>query len=106
MKSSAAMISCFLFLFGFLGLHPQHMEVPRLVGKSELQPAYTTARAALNPSRFCDLHHSSQQHWILDPLMEASDRTQVLMDTSWVLNPLSQTGMPNDFIFLVQFFEK
>ena len=31
-------------LFVFLGLHPWHMEVPRLGVKSELQlPAYTTA---------------------------------------------------------------
>ena len=36
----------FLFLFFFLGLHPWHMEVPRLGVKSELQlPAYTTATA-------------------------------------------------------------
>ena len=34
------------FLFCFLGLHPCHMEVPRLGVKSELQlSAYTTATA-------------------------------------------------------------
>ena len=30
-----------------------------------------------------NLHHSSQQHQILDPLREARDRTLVLLDTSW-----------------------
>ena len=39
-----------LFFFFFLGLHPQHMEVPRLGGKSKLQrPAYTTATATPDP---------------------------------------------------------
>ena len=32
----------------------------------------------------CDLHYSSQQHWILNPLSEARDRTHILMDTSQV----------------------
>ena len=38
------MEACFLLLFFcFLGLHPRHMEVPRLGVKSEVQlPAYTT----------------------------------------------------------------
>ena len=41
--------------------HPWHMEVPRLGVKSELQlPAYATAIATPDPSRVCDLHHSSQ----------------------------------------------
>ena len=49
------------FFFVFLGQHLQHMEVPRLGVKSELQLlAYTTATQ--DPSHFCDLHRSSQQH--------------------------------------------
>ena len=31
-----------------------------------------------------DLHHSSRQQWILNPLSEARDSTCILMDTSWV----------------------
>ena len=31
-----------------------------------------------------DLHHSSPQHQILNPLSRAWDRTLVLMDTNWV----------------------
>jgi len=52
------------------------MEVPRLGIKLELQlPAYTTATAAMLDwrSRFCDLHHSSWQCGILNPLSEARD---------------------------------
>ena len=73
----------FPFIFCILGLHLQHMEVPRLGVQLELQLlAYTTATAMPDPSRLCDLHHSSQQHWIPDPLREARDRTRILMDTS------------------------
>ena len=61
-------LSLSLFFF-FLGPNPQHMEVPRLGIKLELQlPAYTTATQ--DPSCVCDLHGSS---WILNPLSEARD---------------------------------
>ena len=32
----------------------------------------------------CDLHHSSQQHRILNPLSEARDQTYVLTDASQI----------------------
>ena len=35
-------------------------------------------------SHVCDLHHSSRQRWILNPLREARDWTRNLKDTSWV----------------------
>ena len=38
------------------------------------------------------LYHSSQQPQILNPLSEARDQTQIIKDTSWVLNPLSHSG--------------
>ena len=61
------------------------MEVPRLGVELELQlPTYTTARATQDPSHVCDLHHSSQQRWILNPLSGARDQTPNLMDTSQV----------------------
>ena len=46
--------------------------------------AYATATATLDLSHVCDLHHSSGQHQILNPLREARDRTHVLMNISWV----------------------
>ena len=64
------------------------MEVPRLGIELELQlPAYTTATATWDPSRVCDLYHSSWQRQILNPLSEAGDRTRILMDTSQVCYP-------------------
>ena len=57
-----------LFYF-FLGPHLQHMEVPRRGAISELQlPAYTTDTSTQDLSLICDLHRSSWQPQILDPL--------------------------------------
>ena len=68
------------FSFCFVGLYPRHMEDPRLEVQLELQlPAYGTAAAPPDPSHICDLHHSSWEHGILNPLCKAGDRTCVLM---------------------------
>ena len=70
------------FFFFFLRPHLQHVEVPRLGVKSEVQlPAYTTAMATPYLSHICDLCCSLQQHRILNPLQEARDQTRILMDT-------------------------
>ena len=46
----------------FLGPLSWYMEVPRLGGESELwPPAYARTTATQDPSRGCNLHHSSQQ---------------------------------------------
>jgi len=83
------------FFFFFLGLHLQHMEVPRLGVKSELQfPDYATDTAILDPSCFGELYHSSQQCRILNSLSRDRDWTCFLIDTSWVLYQWATTGMP------------
>ena len=79
----------FLVFFPFLGLLPQHMEVPRLGAELELQlSAYATATATAtatpDPSCFCNLHHSSQQRWILSPMGKARDRTRNLIVPSQI----------------------
>ena len=59
------------------------MEVPRLGVLSEVQlPSYSTATAMPDLSHICNLHHSSRQHQILNPLSEARDQTCVLVDSS------------------------
>ena len=94
MKNLRIIFSFFLPLL-LLGPHLQHMEVPRLGVKSELQlPAYVIATAMPDLSRIWDLHHSSQQYRILNPLSKARDQIQVLMDTSWVRFHCSSTGTP------------
>ena len=50
------------------------MEVPRLGVESELQlQAHSTATETQDPNRIFDLHHSSWQNGILNPLNEARD---------------------------------
>ena len=78
-------VCLFVYLLACLGPHMQQMEVPGLGVESELElPACTTATAMWDPSRICDLHCSLWQHWILNPLTRARDRTLILMDTSQV----------------------
>ena len=78
----------FWFFWVFLGPNPLHMEVLRPGAELELQlPAYATSTP--DPSHVYNLHHSSLQHWILNPMSEARDWTCVLVDISSVLNPLS-----------------
>ena len=63
----------------FLGPHLWHMKIPRLRVESELQPpAYTRATATPDLSRVCNLHHSSRQRQILNPLSKTRDRTRNL----------------------------
>ena len=82
-----------LFYFAFLGPHPQHMEVPWLGVKLELQLlAYSTATAMQDPSHIYNLHHSSGQWWISNPLSKARDWACILVDVTtepqWELQDL------------------
>ena len=71
------------------------MEAPRLGIELELQlPAYTTAIAVRDLSQLCDLHHSSWQLQILDPLSEARERTRNLMVPSRVCFHCATSGTP------------
>ena len=84
-----------LIWFCFLGLNMWHMDVPRLGVKSELElPDYATATATWDLSFVCHLHQSSQQHWIVNLLSEARDRTCVVMHTSWICYRWATTGTP------------
>ena len=76
------------------------MEVPKLGVESELQLlAYATATATQDPSGVWDLHHSSQQCWILNPLNEARDQTRNLMVPSQIHFRCSTMGTPIMTIF-------
>ena len=71
-----------LFIYCLSGLHLQHMEVPRLAVKLELQlPCYTIATATWNPGRMYIWHHSSQQCWIPNPWA----RPGIEPASSWIL---------------------
>ena len=89
------LISHHFFFFCFLGLHPRHIEVPRVGVQSELQlSASATITAMPDPSHVCDLHHSSPQCQILNPLSEARDWTRKLMVPSRICLHCATTGTP------------
>ena len=72
----------FFFFFSFLQPHLQHMEVPRLGVKFELQlSAYATAMVMPDQSGVCDLHCSLWPSRIFNPLSEARVWTHILTDT-------------------------
>ena len=72
------------------------MEVPRLGVESELQlPAYAAATTKWDLNLLCNLHHSSWQHHILNPLSEAQDQTCILMDTIWIRAHCATMGTPS-----------
>ena len=66
------------------------IDIPSLEVESSCscRPTHTTATATatamLDLSHVSDLHHSSGQCWILNPLSEARDQTLILMDASQV----------------------
>ena len=72
-------------LFVFLG--PYHMayggsQASSLIGAVAL--AYAKATATQDPSHVCDLHHSSRQGQILNPLSEARGWTRNLVVPSQI----------------------
>ena len=76
--------SFFLFVFC-----PFFRAAPAVYGGSQARDliralAASYARATPDPSRVCDLYHSSWQHWISNPLSKARDPTRNLMVPSWI----------------------
>ena len=83
------------------------MEVPRLGINSELQlPAYTTATATPDPRLLCDLHHSSRQRRILNPVSEPGMEPA----SSWIfvrfVSTEPQRELPNNFNILMGLAEE
>ena len=89
-------IYLFVYLFSQLVSYCLFSAIPTAYGSSWLGVeselhllAQTTATATLHPSCILSLCCSLSQHQILNSLSEARDQTHMLMDTNWVLNPLS-----------------
>ena len=86
----------------FLGPHLWHTEVSRLGVKLKLQlPAYTTVMPDL--SHICNLYHSSQLYWILNPQCGTRNWTCILMDTTQFLTT-EPWQEPLIIYFLMKYF--
>ena len=92
-------IYLFILSFTFLGPHPRPMEVPRPGVQLELWLlAYTTATATPDLSLVCNLHHSSRQCQIPNPLSETRYWTHNLMVPGQIRFRCATMGTP-DIIF-------
>ena len=84
-----------LLFFAFFRAAPAAYRDSRLGVQSEVQLLpYTTTTAMQDPNHVCDLHHSSRQCQILNPLSEARDRTRNLMVPSWIHFHRTTMGTP------------
>ena len=98
--SHCATVETQIFFLDFWGPNLHHMEVPRLGVESELQQSiHATAVPKPDTRHICDLHHSSQQCQILNPLSEAGDWTHILRDASWVCYCWATTELLNHSIY-------
>ena len=91
---------CFLFfLFLLFSVTPvaNRSSQARLGESNQSYSCRPHATAWRDPGCVCILHHRSWHCQILNPLSEARDQTQILMDISWVCNQLSPNG---NFLFL------
>ena len=74
---------------------PMAYEVPRLGVQSELQlTTYVRATATPDWSQVCELHHSSWQHRIPNPLIKVRDGSCNLMVPSLISFHCATTGTP------------
>ena len=84
-ESEDLVVEYFFFFFCLFRVSPAAYRSSQAKVEPELQLLADTAATAMQDlSCVCDLHHSSWQHWILNPLSGARERTSILMDTSWV----------------------
>ena len=91
------------FFFSFCFFRATHVAYGTSQAKGQIAAiaAYTTVTATWDPTCICDLHHSSWQHWILNPPSKASDQTCNLMVPSRIRFCCTTTGTPCDFFFFL-----
>ena len=99
-ESSTIMLFFFFFFFWLFRAAPVAYESSQ-VRELELQLlAYATATQ--DPSCVCNLHDSSRQRRILNPVSKARDLICNLVDTSWIHFCCATTGTPMHYIFNLQ----
>ena len=89
----------FFFFFAFFRTAPAAYGSSQARGRIRAAAAtYATATAMQNPSLMCNLHHSSPQCQIPDPLSKARGRSPILMDTSGFVSAMPRRELlPGQF---------
>ena len=82
MNLGMILIYLYFLFFVFCLFRAKPMAYGGSQARSQIRAAAATAMR--DPGCIFDLHHSSWQHQILNPLSKARDQTHVLMDTSRV----------------------
>ena len=101
---SCTSIYFLLFFGGGHGLGP-----PMTYGSSQARgqigtaaEIYIIATAIPDLSCICNLHHSSWQCWITDPLSEARDQTHIHIDTSQICFHCATMGIPSVYFLKLE----
>ena len=97
----------FVFFFLFFFCHFRAALVAYGVSQARVQSELqlpATPRATATPDPISNLHHSPQQHQILNLLSEARDQTFFLMDISWVCYHWATMGTPSTVAFILANF--
>ena len=89
---------CIQFCLVFFGLFMDTLfNIWRFIGQGANQSySHSNTRSEL----LCDLHHSSSQRSILNPLREARDQARILTDAGQICFCWATMGTPNFFFFL------
>ena len=87
----------FFFFFPSQGCTQAHgsSQAEGLEVGGQIKTATASLHHSHSPTRsklHLQTNHNSRQCQILNPLREARDQTHILVDTSWVHNPLSHNG--------------
>ena len=91
---------CLFLSFVSLGLYPLAYGGSQARGLIRATAAaYARATAMPDLSHVCDLHHSSQQCQIINPLSEARNQTHNLIFPSQICFRCATTGIPNLFFW-------
>ena len=94
-KSSILATNYFFFFFFFLLFRASHTAHGGSQARGRIRAAAASySHSTTDPSSFCDLHHSSWQHWTLNPLSKARDLTCNLMVPSQICFNWATMGTP------------
>ena len=88
-----------LFYFLFLLFRAAHTRIWKFLGWGSNRSYSCWPIPQPQEHKICELHHSSGQRLILNPLSEARDQTCILMDNSGIHFCCVTTGTPKHFIF-------
>ena len=100
-------VSCFFVCFLFLSFRAAPATYIGSQARAQIGAklqADTTATATPDLSHICDLHHSSQQRQILNPLSKARDQTCNFMLPSRILRSHDQNPCESVFVLQISSF--